>query len=78
MHPTENGTLAHAEMVALGEGHRAGGTREAAHVEDELAGAHYELRGEDRRLAARAALHTAEHPADRLRVWLGWLTDWRG
>lgn len=63
--PAQHGAFPHAEVVALRQGHRARRAREAAHVEDELARAHHQLRGQDRGLAARAPLHAAEHPANR-------------
>jgi len=66
--PAQHGALPHPEVVALRQGHRARRAREAAHVEHELARAHHQLRGQDRRLAARAPLHAAEHPANRERT----------
>lgn len=62
--PTEDGAVPHAEVVALCQGHRARRAREAAHVEDEVARAHHQLGRQDRRLAARAPLQAAEHPAN--------------
>lgn len=66
--PTEHGAVPHAEVVALRQEYRARRAREAAHVEDELARTHHQLGRQDRRLAARAPLHAAEHPAN---------TEWR-
>ncbi|EZA54732.1 hypothetical protein X777_05017 [Ooceraea biroi] len=63
--PAKDGAVPHAELVALRQGHRARRAREAAHVEDELARAHHQLGRQDRRLAARAPLHIAKHPANR-------------
>lgn len=60
--PAEHVAVPHAEVVALRQEHRAHRAREAAHVEDELARAHHQLGRQDRRLAARAPLHVAEHP----------------
>lgn len=65
--PAKHGAVPHAELVALRQGHRARRAREAAHVEDELARAHHQLGRQDRRLAARAPLHTAKHPAKQKR-----------
>lgn len=63
--PAEHGAVSHAEVVALRQGHRARRAREAAHVKHEVPGAHHQLGRQDRRLAARAPLHAAEHPANR-------------
>lgn len=62
--PAEHGAVPHAEVVALRQEHRARRARETAHVEDELARAHHQLGRQDRRLATRAPLHAAEHPAN--------------
>lgn len=62
--PAEHGAVPHAEVVALRQQHRTRRAREAAHVEDELARTHHQLGRQDRRLAARAPLHAAEHPTN--------------
>lgn len=63
--PTEHSAVPHPEVIALGERDRASGAREATHVEHQLPGPHHQLRGEDRRVAAGASLHAAEHPGKK-------------
>lgn len=55
----------HPEVVALGQGYRAGGAGKAANVENEITGSHHQLRGQDRCLTPGAPLHAAEHPGNR-------------
>lgn len=64
--PTEDGRVSHAELVTFGQRRIAHGAREAAYVEDQVAGAHHQLRGTNRGHAAGAALRTED--AVRLRV----------
>lgn len=60
--PAEHRAVPHPEVIALGQWDRASGAREATHVEHQVSGPHHQLRGEDRRVAAGASLHAAEHP----------------
>lgn len=63
--PAEHRAVPHPEVIALGQWDRASGAREATHVEHQVSGPHHQLRGEDRRVAASASLHAAEHPAKK-------------
>lgn len=63
--PAEHRAVPHPEVIALGQWDRASGAREATHVEHQVSGPHHQLRGEDRRVAAGASLHAAEHPAKK-------------
>lgn len=57
----EHRAVPHTEMVALGQGDRAGGARETADVEHEVSGSHHQLRGKNCSLTPGATFHTAEH-----------------
>lgn len=63
--PAQHRAVPHPEVIALGQWNRASGAREATHVEHQFPGPHHQLRGEDRRVAAGASLHAAEHPAKK-------------
>ena len=59
---TQYSAVLEAELVALGEGRVAHGTRETVHVEHEVTRAHHHLGEQDGGLAPGASLH-AEQPA---------------